>query len=121
MVDKKITLSNLQYYDEKLKDYISKKLSNKITLKGAADTKADLPLEGNSYGDVYLCGSAHEMYIWLDSSWIYIGSTSTGEGVNETDLFAGELRTGTPSNPAEGTMFAQLKDAIQADNELEII
>lgn len=121
MVDKKITLSNLKYYNEKLKDYISKQLSNKITLRGAVETKAELPQENNSYGDVYLCGSTFEMYIWLGESWNYIGSTSTGEGVQETDLFAGESGEGTPSNPAEGTMFAQLKDAIQADNELEII
>lgn len=133
MSEKKVTLSILTYYDERLKEWVLEQIgesnTNVFNLKGIVSTIDELPIENNKTGDVYLVGpiedGTYNEYVWLESDWEFLGTTE--QRIDETeitlniDLFAGPDGLGTPKNPAEGTVLAQLKEGIEQSSDLEII
>ena len=50
----------------------------------------------------------YEIYYWTDSGWTSMGNTSSMMSgyVTEENLYAGADGTGTPVDPAEGTILA---------------
>ena len=66
-------------------------------------------------------GSITDAQIEEIATKVYDIITEKGEIVFKADLYAGADGSGTPGSPAEGTMFAQLKEEIEKSNELEII
>lgn len=66
-------------------------------------------------------GSITDAQIEEIATKVYDIITEKGEVVFKADLYAGADGLGTPGSPAEGTMFAQLKEEIEKSNELEII
>lgn len=133
MSEKKVTLSILTYYDERLKEWVLEQIgesnTNVFNLKGIVSTIDELPIENNKTGDVYLVGpiedGSYNEYVWLESNWEFLGTTEQHIDETEitlnTDLFAGPDGLGTPENPAEGTVLAQLKEGIEQSSDLEII
>ena len=95
---------------------ISKGISavgNIFMLKGNVSSYDQLPTFGNSSGDIYLVGpmkdGSFDEYYWRDPGvWELMGSTSKNISgyISEKTLYRGEDGTGTPENPAEGTILA---------------
>lgn len=133
MSEKKVTLSILTYYDERLKEWVLEQIGESSTsvfnLKGTVATKEELPTTDNKVGDVYLIGplddGSYDEYVWLESGWEFLGTTqqkiNEDEIVSNAELYAGEDGLGTPDSPAEGTVLAQLKAEIEESSDLEII
>lgn len=133
MSDKKVTLSILTYYDERLKEWVLEQIGESsasvFNLKGTVATIENLPTADNKVGDVYLVGpledGSYDEYVWLESKWEFLGTTqqkiNEEEIVSNAELYAGEDGLGTPDNPAEGTVLAQLKAEIEESSDLEII
>ncbi len=135
MSEKKVTLSILTYYDERLKEWVLEQIgengnsTNIFNLKGTVSTIEDLPLTDNKVGDVYLVGprddNSYDEYLWTESAWEFLGTTANKIDETEvtlnTELYEGPDGLGTPSNPAEGTVLAQLKEEIESSSDLEII
>lgn len=135
MSEKKVTLSILTYYDERLKEWVLEQIgengnsTNIFNLKGTVLTIDELPLTDNKVGDVYLVGpkedNSYDEYFWTENAWEFLGTTA--KDIDETEitlnneLYAGSDGLGTPSNPAEGTVLAQLKKEIESSSDLEII
>lgn len=128
-MDKKVTLSILTYYDNKIKEWAVslvdkslESLGNVFTVKGIVSSTSDLPQELNTVGDVYLVGPTEDggyaEYIWIETSkWEFIGTTTSTEvtgGVSEQELYAGSDNTGTPATPAEGTVLYAFDEALKA-------
>lgn len=141
--EKLVTLPILTYYDTKVKTWAKSLVDTSIsslgdifTIKGTLANKSDLPTEGNKVGYVYLVGpltnNGYEEYLWIDSNeWVLIGNTSSVDpsvdGITKAELYAGNDNTGTPENPAEGTILYSVVTKVQTivdeieTNELEII
>lgn len=95
---------------------ISKGISavgNIFMLKGNVSSYDQLPTFGNSSGDIYLVGpmedGSFDEYYWRNPGvWELMGSTSKNISgyISEKTLYRGEDGTGTPENPAEGTILA---------------
>ena len=127
-MDKKVTLSILTYYDSKIKEWAVslvdqslESLGGIFTIRGVIDTIDNLPTELNTVGDVYLVGpnedGGYSEYVWIDTNkWELIGTTTSTEvtgGVSEQELYAGSDNTGTPENPAEGTVLYAFSEALK--------
>lgn len=88
-------------------------LGTVFTLKGTVSRYEDLPSIGNENGDMYLVGpkvdgSYDEFYWSSNEQWEAMGSTGIDYGgyITAENLYAGENNSGTPENPAEGTILA---------------
>ena len=56
-----------------------------LTYRGAVDTGADLPANGNSIGDVYYNAENGQYYAWDGARWQSIGTPVKGEGGQKGD------------------------------------
>ena len=94
MSEKKVTLSILTYYDERLKEWVLEQIgengnsTNIFNLKGTVSTIEDLPLTDNKVGDVYLVGprddNSYDEYLWTESAWEFLGTTANK--IDETEV-----------------------------------
>ena len=97
-------------------------LGDVFDIKGTVATKEDLPMSGNKNGDVYLVGpqkdGSYNEYFWSSfEQWESMGSTATNldGAVTEEKLYKGEDKTGTITEPAEGTILYEFKTLINGD------
>lgn len=141
-MDKKVTLPILEYYDSRIKEWtmalIDKSLDDLggiFTLQGTVSSVEELnalPVELLSAGDVYLIGpladNSYDEYVWTnEAAWEFLGTTKTDtSGLQDIQgLYSGVDGTGTPDDPAEGTVLYELETALRAEIEkstsLEII
>ena len=111
---------------KKMFNDISSKISTVFTIKGKVSTIDDLPLEGNQSGDVYLVGpqedNSYNEYYWNESiGWDLLGSTSSdlSSYITEENLYKGQDGSGTPDNPAKGTILAAFKKEVVSENEVQ--
>ena len=80
MIKRFIDLTNLQLYDQLIKEYILSQdqavleASNTIfTSKGSVSSTSSLPNSGNTVGDCYLVEGTGEVYGWNGSAWAELG------------------------------------------------
>ena len=125
---KLVSTAILQYYDTKLKAWVSNQvtgavaaLGDVLTLKGRVnDLSALNAISDPKDGDVYLVGPEaspeYEEYYYYNSAWEYMGTTAVSlDGyVTETALYKGDQGTGTTSAPAAGTILAPIVAAATA-------
>lgn len=103
-----------------------RKIGTPITVLGRVDTVEDLPTEGNKNGDMYFVGLANDPdkaeYVWIDTSWEYLGQVvATNSATEETE---GTVRyaTQTEVNTFTGTGVVQankLSEAIYTKEEVD--
>ena len=114
-----------------------------FTTSPAEETSVTLPFPASSVISISIDEDRNLLYTMSDGTIVNVGTipsgsitdaqieeiatkvydiiTEKGEIVFKADLYAGADGSGTPGSPAEGTMFAQLKEEIEKSNELEII
>ena len=136
-MDKKVTLPILEYYDSRIKEWtmalIDKSLDDLggiFTLKGTVSSVEELnvlPVEHLNAGDVYLIGpladNSYDEYVWTDAAtWEFLGTTKTDlSGYQDIQgLYSGLDGSGTPENPAEGTILYELRSVITEELRAEI-
>ena len=103
-----------------------RKIGTPITVLGRVDTVDDLPKEGNKNGDMYFVGPEDSddkaEYVWIDTSWEYLGQVvATNPATEETE---GTVRyaTQTEVNTFTGTGVVQankLSEAIYTKEEVD--
>lgn len=125
MSEKKVTLSILTYYDERLKEWVLEQIgeggyaeAGTLVLRGTIATYEELPTADNKVGDIYLVGPAEDgtygEYIWTEANaWEFLGSASKEADleavVTKAELYAGQDNAGTPENPAEDSILGQIQ------------
>lgn len=123
MSEKKVTLSILAYYDERMKEWVLEQIGENavgtFSFAGVVASDADLSQEGNQIGDVYLVGpqddGSYAEYVWLEANgegtgaWEPIGLNSANGGdITREELYAGPNGDHTPGDPFPGTILDQL-------------
>lgn len=66
-----------------------------VTLKGAVATPSDLPMTGNTEGDLYVAQSDGNGYVWDGSAWINVGQIRGPKGDTGAQGPAGPAPAGT--------------------------
>lgn len=106
-----LSLDNLSYFKTKQDAYNDVKFATKTELdnaidealtsafdyKGAKDTIAELPTEGNEVGDMYYVTEDESLHAWNGTSWDNLGSPGAGTSTVSWDEILDKPSTFTPS------------------------